>query len=221
MNNPSESPFAQPKRLNPLLARAAIQRSRRSAPSLCLAILGTALWLMTGAASLAVAGSDVTCPVGERAYVEPGAVFDTVEAAALDALAHAHHTTGARDLGHLRIGTVHRVAGGFSYSVARRSGTTVWSARSPVFRHALRPNDVASYVVHPKSGVPHLDRANERPNESQRRMVDELDSRGRPLYVLTPSLRVVRYADRAATRIADVSNFESARVGRRVKVARR
>ena len=222
MNIQSESPLAPPKRLNPLLARAAIHRSRRTAPTLCLAVLGTALWLMTGAASFASAGTTVACSAKEHAHAEPGAVFETIEGAALDALAHAHHTATARDLGRLRIGTIHRVAGGFSYAPARRSGANVWASRGLVLRHAMGPADVASYVIHPKSGIPHIDRANERPNESQRRMVDELDSRGRPLYVLTPSLRVVRYANRATTRIADLSQVESHfEGGRRVVVAQR
>jgi len=225
MNIQSESPLAppkQPKRLNPLLARAAIRRSRGNASTLCLAVLGTALWLMTGAVSLAVADATGDCTAHKGSHAEPGAVFETIEDAALDALAHAHHTTTTRDVGRLRVGTIQRVAGGFSYTPAQRSGGTVWASRGPVLRYALGPKDVASYVIHPKSGVARIDRANERPNESQRRMVDEHDSRGRPLYVLTPSLRVVRYANRATTRIADLSDeephFES---GRRLIVARR
>ena len=137
MNLQSESPLAQPKRLNPLLARAAIRSSRGNASTLCLAILGTALWLMTGAVSLAAAGAGGDCTVAERTHAEPGAVFETVEGAALDALAHAHHTTTTRDVGRLRVGTIQRVAGGFSYTPAQRSGATVWASRGPVLRLSL------------------------------------------------------------------------------------
>ena len=127
-------------------------------------------------------------------YAGPTSIFPSLEAAALDALAHAHHTAQSRDRGRLRSGTIYRVATGFRYSEPTRSEGTVWSSRSPVLRFSFRPADVASYVIHPRSGIHQLDRANERPNEAEQRLVEELDPMSRPLYLLTPSLRVVRYS---------------------------
>ncbi|GEM_PF-4976037 len=156
-----------------------------------LATLALAL-LMTGIA----AADERGCLVDAAPHAEPGALFETVEAAAVDALAHAHHTLRTGDRGRLLLGTIYRFGDAYSYTEPMRSQQTVWASRPPVLRYALRSIDVASYVVHPPSGSSRIDRANERPNASQRRIVDELDPRGRPLFVLTPSRRIVRYADR-------------------------
>jgi hypothetical protein len=101
------------------------------------------------------------------------------------------------------VGTIYRVTAGFSDTEPKRSGATLWASRSPVLRYSLRPIDVASYVVHPRSGIKIVDRANESPNRSQRRIVAELDPLKRPLFLLTPSRKVVRYADRKTTLVAD------------------
>jgi len=128
-----------------------------------------------------------------EATLGPGAVFESIETAAVDALAHARHHEGPADRGRLRIGTIRRVPGGFSYGLPERSRATVWSLAPPVLRFGLGPEDVATYVVHPRSGRAVIDRENEEPNPSERRLVDRLDPRGRPLYLLTPSQRVLRY----------------------------
>ncbi|MAG30717.1 MAG: hypothetical protein CL908_07495 [Deltaproteobacteria bacterium] len=135
------------------------------------------------------------------------AVFETVEAAVMDALAHAHHHADLRDRGRFRVGTVYRIAGGFRYTPAVRSRQTVWATAAPVVRYALRTADVASYVIHPRSGRSEVDRLNERPSSAERRIVDDLDPRGRPLYLLTPSRRVVRYVGGQEARIPAIAVF--------------
>lgn len=56
-------------------------------------------------------------------------------------------------------------------------------------RLALAAEDVAVYAVHPRSGRPEVDRANETPSRSERALVESWE---RPLFVLTPSRRIVR-----------------------------
>ena len=120
-------------------------------------------------------------------------IFPTLEEAALGALVHAIRDASSADRGRLRVGKVQRVAGGYVYTAAQRSRETVWSQRRQIIRYKLGASDVATYVVHPRSGNWRLDRRNERPNRGEKRIVDRLDPEGRPLYLLTPTLRVVRY----------------------------
>lgn len=128
------------------------------------------------------------------ATLGPGAVFDSIETAVVDALAHAHHRPGPKRHGRLRLGTIHRVEGGYSYTEPIESAQTIWSRSLPVIRFGLRDVDVATYVIHPKSGNNRVDRLGEQPNDSERRVVDELDPRGRPIYLLTPKRRIIRYS---------------------------
>lgn len=166
-------------------------------------LVGPLLWLLLVlASSVSAEGWDCHSEAVQAAHGAPGSVFESVEAAVVDALAHAQATTRARDRGRLRLGTIYRVPGGFSYRAPERSEATVWASRPPVLRYALRPTDVASYIVHPRSGRRAVDQANEHPSASERRIVDELDPDARALYLLTPSLRVVRYANQRETEVA-------------------
>lgn len=195
MNLQREFRFATDPGIRPL------RLPKRRVARIHLATAALVVGLLASAAPTASAG-DAGCRTSEAPHAEPGALFETVEEAAVDALAHAHHTARPGDRGRLQLGTIYRVGDAFSYSPPLRSDLTVWSTRPPVLRFALRPTDVASYVLHPRSGSSRIDRANEAPNASERRIVDELDPRERPLFVLTPSRRVVRYADRVATEVA-------------------
>ncbi len=136
-------------------------------------------------------------PLAERdrePLTKPGqTIFPTLEQAALHALVHTYRNAGRSDRGRLRVGKVRRVAEGYIYTAPERSKATVWSVRRQLVRYRLGASDVATYVVHPRSGNWKLDRRNERPNASERRIVDQLDPEGRPLYLLTPTLRIVRY----------------------------
>ena len=153
-------------------------------------------------ASPALAGT----PAGEVQLARPGApVFATVEAAAVNALRSAHQRAGGATEGRLRFGTIYRSERGFRFSPPRRSLGSVWSSRRPVLRLALGPADVATYIVHPRSGEAVLDRENESLHEGERRVVDELDAEGRPLFVLTPSLRVLRYGEGQVSELQDLA----------------
>lgn len=174
---------------------------KRGPARIHLAIAALVVGLLASLAGAATAGETV-CARAETPHAEPGALFGTLEEAAIDALAHADQTARPRDHGRLRLGTIYRVGDAFSYSAPMRSEGTVWSSRPPILRFVLRPVDVASYMLHPRSGSSLIDRANEVPNASERRVVDELDPHGRPLYVMTPSRRVLRYVDHVTTEVA-------------------
>jgi hypothetical protein len=137
------------------------------------------------------------------APVGPGAPFATVEAAALGALAWVTREKTPADRGRVLVGTIHiRPDGQYAYRRPTRSKGTLFQRRPPVLRLLLHTGDVASYVVYPKTGASRVDRLNEQPSADLRRVVDEVDPRRRPLYLLTPSLRVVRYAARTTSLVA-------------------
>jgi hypothetical protein len=123
-----------------------------------------------------------------------GSLFPTVEAAALAALERARTETVLADRGRLRVGTIQHVANGYRYTPALRSRETVRSIAPMKVRFRLGPEDVATYVVHPRSRRPRIDRMKEALTAREKRLVDEMDPRHRPLYVLTPSLKIIRYS---------------------------
>ncbi len=121
------------------------------------------------------------------------AVFPTIEAAVRDAFETAEARAGLGDRERLRIGTIRRVEGGFTWTEPVRSRGTVSESTPLQARVRLAPEDVALYSLHPRSGDPALDRLNERVVAGERRLVDVQDPLHRPLFVRTPSRRVVRY----------------------------
>lgn len=98
--------------------------------------------------------------------------------------------------GRLLLGTIYRMG------VAVRDGAPIRPSRPKVLRFVLRPADVASYALHPRSGSTRIDRATEAPNASEHRVVRVLDLQERPLFVLTPSRRIVRFEERVTTEVA-------------------
>jgi hypothetical protein len=138
-------------------------------------------------------------PDGVRAQ-GPGAVFPSVQAAALDALANAHRTATPRDRSRLRVGAIHRVAHGYAYSAPRRAATSTPLMHQSV-RHPLHPNDVASYVIPPRTAERRSSRGHAMRVRRTQHIVDELDPAHRPIYVLTGSLDVVSYSHGERTRV--------------------
>ncbi len=140
------------------------------------------------------------CRLVEEEIRGPEAVFESVEAAVLDALRYAHREASPIDRQRLGVGVIYRVADGYSYGAVKRS-----AALSPLqphrVRYRLRAIDVARYVIPPRSRQAHINRANEQPSRDEKRIVDEVDPRHRPLYQLTPSLNIVRYDGEGRTTI--------------------
>jgi hypothetical protein len=150
-----------------------------------------------GAPPSSLAASDTRAGIRAEG---PGAVFPSVQAAALDALATAHRTATPLDRRRLRVGTIHRVAHGFVYSAPQRAAGS--SALMPQrVRYRLRPIDVASYVIPPRSAEWRPARSNETQARKTQRVVDELDPAHRPIYLLTQSFDVVSYSRGGQTRV--------------------
>ncbi len=126
-------------------------------------------------------------------------VFPTVEAAVNDALETARHRAGPADRERFRFGTIRRVSGGFAWSAPVRSRAAIGAIRPNRVRLRLGPDDVAIYGIHPRSGRRELDRLNETVSRQERGVVDGQNSLHRPLYVLTPSRRIIRYPDAPET----------------------
>lgn len=142
-------------------------------------------------ASLSTARAAVP-PAGDRAE-SGGLVFATIEDAVRDAFEAAEARSGLSDRDRLQVGTIRRIAGGFVWTEPVRSPGSIRASAPPRARLRLGPDDVAVYSVHPRSGHADLDRLNEAVGAGERRLVDEQDPLHRPLFVRTPSRRILRY----------------------------
>ncbi|MAG32171.1 MAG: hypothetical protein CL908_14910 [Deltaproteobacteria bacterium] len=123
----------------------------------------------------------------------PGAVLGSVEEAAIAALVHARTTATRVERESMLVGSIVRVENGLTWSEPQRSGSFFRSAGRPVVRYVLSGTAVATYVVHPRTGHFEVDRLNERITPSEKRFV-KADPRHRPVFLLTPSGRVLSYA---------------------------
>lgn len=153
--------------------------------------MGLLALLVACAATPPTAGAADTARTGLQPQ-GPGAVFDSVEAAAIDALSYAHLEAGLRERRSLRVGVIHRVPNGYSYTAAKRA-TASSPLVAPSVRYRLRAIDVARYVIPPRSRKTRINRSNEEPTRNEMQIVDELDPAHRPIYKLAPSLNVVSY----------------------------
>jgi len=128
-----------------------------------------------------------------------GHVFESVDQAAVDALALAHEISLASGRPRLsRGGTIVAVEGGYTYHQS-----AVASPGAPdSLRLQLHRNVVAHFHTYPSQGK-ELDRLNETHSPADRQAVDQSDSQHRPSYILTPSLRVVVYRGRDANELSD------------------
>jgi hypothetical protein len=123
----------------------------------------------------------------------PGKVFETVEAAAIDGLAYARKVSmKSRNARLSRGGTIYSVENGYAH------GRLV-SARAEApdqLRVKLGKAAVAHFHTYPAQyGL--LDRRNETHSRADRAIVDVYDSKHRPSFVLTPSLRIMVYRGEA------------------------
>ena len=125
----------------------------------------------------------------------PGAVFTTVNEAAADGLAwsylQARHEAArlGESKSRVRGGTIHPVAGGYSY----REVHVAPERRPSRVQFVLKPDDVAHFRHYPGLGDFRVDFANERLSDVDREIVDSLDPLKRPAYVLTPNRNVRIY----------------------------
>jgi hypothetical protein len=120
----------------------------------------------------------------------PGMVFQSIEAAAIDALTYAYlQAQAAHDTERVRGGTIYRVGKGYSYGEVHVAGPQA----AYRVRYTLEPQDVARFTTYSPTGNRDVDRGNERPSRADRRSVSVVDPQHRPLYILHPSLVIREY----------------------------
>jgi hypothetical protein len=129
----------------------------------------------------------------------PGSTFDSIEAAAVDALTYCHlQALEAGELERMRAGTIERSGAGYTYREIH--------VASPLARRRIEyvfaPQDVARFHVYPR----HTGRTSERLSNKDWRSVSVIDPLHRPLYVLHPSLaiRVYHGVDRENAEVASL-----------------
>jgi hypothetical protein len=154
---------------------------------------------------LAVAALLIAVPAFAQPELEvdprgPGALFASIEAAAVDGLAWSHELQrAARNQRLSRGGTVFAVDGGYTYGEL----VVAHPATPDKLELKLGKSAVAHFHTYPSQGR-RVDRTNESHSRADRWVVDRIDSKQRPSYILTPSLRVVAYHGRGKLRTADV-----------------
>jgi hypothetical protein len=142
----------------------------------------------------------------------PGAVFASIEAAAVDALTYAYlQAQAAHNSELMRGGTIHTTRGGYSYGEIR----VTKRLRANKLDLTLEPRDVARFHIYPRGGYD-ANRINERPSRADRRSVDVIDPLHRPLYILHPSLaiRVYRGKGHELTQVASLRRLRPSHAAR-------
>jgi hypothetical protein len=128
----------------------------------------------------------------------PGALFTSVEAAAVDALTYAHlQARKARDTARIRGGTIYPIGGGYSYGEIQLANLMHPNRIS----YRFGPHEVARFHVYPVHRDFRTNHANERLSRVDRRSVSVTDPLHRPLYVLHPSLAIRAYRGERSRRV--------------------
>ncbi len=128
----------------------------------------------------------------------PGALFTSVQAAAVDALTYAHlQARESRDTARIRGGTIYPVGDRYSYAEIQLA--------NPLSPHRISycfgPHEVARFHAYPVYRDRHANSANERLSRVDRRSVSVIDPLHRPLYVLHPSLAIRAYRGEDSQRV--------------------
>jgi hypothetical protein len=121
----------------------------------------------------------------------PGSVFDSVDAAAVDALTYCYlqaRETG--DVDRMRAGTIERSRAGYTYREIHVANPLDQRRIDYLFS----PKEVARFHVYPPHPDHDINRVSERLSINDRRSVRVIDPLHRPLYVLFPSLAIRAYS---------------------------
>jgi hypothetical protein len=136
----------------------------------------------------------------------PGAVFPSVDEAAVDALTYAYlQGHSERSAEQMRGGTIQPVGDGYSYSEIH----VAHAGSAHRVEYALAPQDVARFQIYPKVHDHDVNRVNERLSRVDRRMISITDPLHRTLYVLHPSLAIRAYRGEDSARI-NIANLNDA-----------
>ncbi len=174
-------------------------------PPISILILTTLLGL--GCAQLPQLPSDLvasfkTPPLDLEAR-GPGSVFDSAEAAAIDALTYSYlQARDAGDMQRMRAGTIQRSGSGYSYSKIEVASPLTLRR----IEYRLAPEDVARFHFYPQHADRDVNLMSERLSIKDWRSVSVIDPLHRSLYVLHPSLaiRAYRGTDSEFTEIANL-----------------
>jgi hypothetical protein len=121
----------------------------------------------------------------------PGAVFPTIEDAAVDALTYTYlRASEENDTEHMRAGTIYSVGTGYSYGEIHTARNMLTEQLS----YSLKRQDVARFHMYPRLTI-NTQRGprNEKISRADRRSVNVTDPRHRPLFILHPSLEIREY----------------------------
>ena len=140
--------------------------------------------------AVVVAAAFETAPLQLEAE-GPGALFTSIDAAAIDALTYAYlQARDACDPEFMRGGTIHPVGEGY-YSYGEIHRANRWDLHR--ISYILKLQDVARFHLYPVNRDTAINRINERPSRVDLRSVGAVDPLHRPLYILHPSLAVRAY----------------------------
>jgi len=135
----------------------------------------------------------------------PGAIFSSVDEAAVDALTYAYLQGHAENSAErMRGGTIHRAGAGYSYGDIHVAN----AGSAHRVSYALAPADVARFQIYPKVHDHDVNRENENISRDDRRTVAFTDPLHRTLYILHPSLEIRAYRGEDSTRF-DVANLNA------------
>ena len=170
-------------------------------------ILSLTALLGAGCAPLPVLSPDFIAglenPALELEARGPGAVFDSVEEAAVDALTYSYlQAREAGNLDRMRAGTIRRSGAGYAYGAIQIANPRLQRRIEYVFS----ARDVARFHVYPPHADRAVNRSCERLSVRDWRSVNVIDPLHRPLYVLHPSLaiRVYRGGDDEVLEVANL-----------------
>ncbi len=164
-------------------------------------------FLFLGLTFLVATGCAMT-PMRPTVSHGPGAVFESVEDAAVDALSYAFlEARAANESERSLAGTIFPVEGGFSYGALEQASRFM---PNRVF-YSLRPHDVAHFHTYPTHWDRRVNSQNETHSLADRRVVDTLDPLHRPSFILTPTgyVRVYRGSETEVEPIAKVHGADA------------
>lgn len=177
----SQVPIEQTK-----IPAARSRRNRRIGALLTL----TAMLLALSACAGVERSAWAEAPPTQAPFPEATNQHATLQGAALAALVEAWTGTVRRNHGQLRVGAILRTDGEFTWLEPQLPK----AGHVSVVRLGIHANHAATYIVHPRTGSATVDRANERITRHEKRLVDRVDPLHRPIFVLTPSGRLLSYS---------------------------
>jgi hypothetical protein len=174
-------------------------------PSSLLSVLALVLVASLGLGCAQLPGMLFEHPAPALHAEGPGTLFESAEAAAVDALTYAYlQAREAGDTERMRGGTIFAVGEGFSYAdIHVASSITGYRVG-----YSLHPQDVARFQMYPLVDDHDVNRVNERASLADRRSIRVTDPLHRPLYVLHPSLaiRAYRAGNRSSVLVAQLGS---------------